>query len=780
MKVSLNWLSEFVDLPNDSAALCDLLTLAGVEVERIEQRGISIPNVVVAQINESVQHPNADRLSICKVDDGSNVPRQIVCGAKNYRVGDKVPLALPGAVLPGDFKIKVGKLRGVESQGMLCSAAELSLAADAEGLLILQPSAPVGASLSELYPPEVVLDLEITPNRPDLLSHAGIAREVAALTGGKFRFASAAVRSLPSEASIENRAPALCPFYSARRITGVKIGPSPHWLRARLEAIGLRTINNVVDVTNFVMFEMGQPLHAFDAAKLRGRLEVRTGRDGESFAALDGRDYQLRSSHLAIADSERAIAIAGVMGSSETGVTDLTTDVWLESAYFQPASVRRTSRELGLMSDSSHRFERGVDPAGVLAASERATGLILEIAGGALGELATAGSLPDFTRVVPFSESRCAALLGTELPEGRAASILSMLGLQESRAGWHVPSFRQDLTREVDLIEEVTRVYGIENIPSRTMARFAPASAPDRAHDLRMRLRRALAARGFFEARSLTLISKKTLDRQFHPESEPLHIRNPLGEDQTTLRPALLPGLIRIAAGNARLGRGSLRLFELGRVFSSEKPEERTHIALVMSGAVSAVSWREGEVRQADFFDLKGILAALVPRAEMQFERMENQRLALAVRVSLGGTPIGFAGQLWPAEAREFDLGAAPLLVAEVDTDALGACAPGHFIEINKFPAVTRDVALVLPAEVPHAKVEETLRSADEPLLESFELFDVFNDPSGAKLPADRRSLAYTLTYRAPDRTLSADEASAAHARLKERLKGSLGAAFRE
>jgi phenylalanyl-tRNA synthetase beta chain len=780
MKVSLSWLGEFVDLPKDTAELCHLLTLAGVEVEGIEQRGVSIPNVVVAQINESIQHPNADRLSVCKVDDGSGTARQIVCGAKNYRVGDKVPLALPGAVLPGDFRIKIGKLRGVESQGMLCSAAELSLADEAEGLLILPASARVGASISELYPPEVVLDLEITPNRPDLLSHAGIAREVAALTGSEFRYAPAAASSLEPAAQIENRAPELCPFYSARRITGVKVGPSPDWLRARLETIGLRAINNVVDVTNFVMLELGQPLHAFDAAKLHGPLEVRTARGGESFAALDGRTYQLGSRHLVIADSERPIAVAGVMGGEESGVTGLTTDLWLESAFFQPASIRRTSRELGLMSDSSHRFERGVDAAGVLAASERAAKLIVEIAGGTLGEFATAGAIPDFTRVVPFRESRCAALLGAELPEGRAASILSMLGLQQSRGGWHVPSFRQDLTREVDLIEEVTRVYGIEKIPSRMVARFAPASAADRAHDLRMRLRRALAARGFFETRSLTLISNRTLDRHFNPEPAPLHVRNPLGEDQTTLRSELLPGLIRIAAENARLGRRSLRLFELGRVFSSEKPEERTHVALVMTGGVSAVSWREPEVRDADLFDVKGILAALAPRVEMRFERIQNQRLALAVRVIMNGAQIGFGGQLWPAEARELDLGAAPLLVAEVDADALGAGAPGRFTAINKFPAVTRDVALVLPSEVPHATVEETLRAANEPLLESIELFDVFSDPSGAKLPADRRSLAYTLTYRAADRTLSADEASAAHARLKERLKASLGAAFRE
>ncbi|MEQ1854300.1 MAG: phenylalanine--tRNA ligase subunit beta, partial [Chthoniobacteraceae bacterium] len=362
MKVSLNWLRELVELPPTVPALVDLLTMAGVEVEGVETHGCAIPNVVVAQIRESVQHPNADRLSVCQVDDGTGTARQIVCGAKNYKVGDKVPLALPGAKLPGDFTIKVGKLRGVESQGMMCSAKELSLAEDAEGLLILPTESRIGAPIAEVFPGDTILDLEITPNRADLLSVTGIAREIATLTGKSFKDPGAAVSQSATsdpQSVVSVSDPVLCLYYTARAIRGVKVGPSPDWLRAKIEAVGLRAINNIVDITNFVMLEVGQPLHAFDAEKLDGALQVRVAADGESFLALDGKTYKLAAGQLVIADQRRAVAIAGVMGGQETGVTEGTTNVVLESARFQPQSIRRTSRTLGLGSDSSYRFERG-------------------------------------------------------------------------------------------------------------------------------------------------------------------------------------------------------------------------------------------------------------------------------------------------------------------------------------------------------------------------------------------------------------------------------------
>lgn len=784
MKVSLNWLKELVEIPADVAALSELLTKAGVEVEGIETRGCTIANVVVAQILESVQHPNADRLSVCKVADGSAEPRQIVCGAKNYKVGDKVPLALPGAVMPGDFKIKVGKLRGVESQGMMCSAKELGLAEDADGLLILPLESVVGTPITELFPAETVLDVEVTPNRPDLLSHLGMAREIATLLSKPLNvptaiLATAGTKSEPTQ-DIVLEAPEACPLYTARRICGVKVGPSPAWLRGKLESIGIRSINNIVDVTNYVMLELGQPLHAFDLAKLNGGIRVRMAAEGEAFLALDGKTYTLTPKHLLIADQQRGVAIAGVMGGEDSGVTETSTDILLESAYFTPAGIRRTSRELGLSSDASYRYERGIDPAGVLPASARAVQLILEVAGGVTEPIAgAAGLAPQFEHIVPFRLERCHAVLGAAVPVEQVDRILTGFGLTKTATGWDVPSFRQDLTREIDLIEEVARVIGIEAVPAREQTRFTASTPADKRHDQAMRLRRQLAAPGlgFHEARSLTLISEKAL--AFFPVEGVLRVRNQLIEDQVILRPSLLPGLLESAARNIRTGARDLRLFEVGRVFRADAREERTSISLILCGTVAPASWRDSKPRLADFFDLKGVLAALNLDG-VTLEPTSHPALALAVELRRGDVVVGLAGQLLPARARELDA-TAPVLVAEIDLDLFAAApASRRFVELPKFPATTRDIAMLAPAEVPHGKIEAVLRSANEPLLVGVELFDVFTDPSGQRIPADQKSVAYALTYRSSGRTLTADEVAEAHNRLKERLKAELAVSFRE
>ncbi|MEI6562229.1 MAG: phenylalanine--tRNA ligase subunit beta [Verrucomicrobiota bacterium] len=791
MKVSLNWLNELVELPADVAALSDLLTKAGVEVEGIEARGCTVEKVVAAQILESVQHPNADRLSVCKVADGT-ATRQIVCGAKNYKVGDKVPLALPGAVMPGDFKIKVGKLRGVESEGMMCSEKELGLADEAEGLLILPAETVVGTPLTALFPAETILDVEVTPNRPDLLCHLGMAREIATLLGKPLTIpeairATAGTKAAPA-AAIALEAPDACPFYSARRIRGVKVGPSPAWLRAKLESIGIRSINNIVDVTNYVMLELGQPLHAFDLAKLNGGIRVRPAAEGEAFLALDGKTYPLAPRHLVIADSARAVAIAGVMGGEESGVTESTTDVLLESAYFTPAGIRRTSRELGLSSDSSYRFERGIDLAGVLPASARAIALILEVAGGEAEPVTVAaGSAQVAEPIVPFRLERCRAVLGAEVPAETVDRILSGFGLAKAEGGWRAPSFRADLTREIDLIEEIARVIGIQAVPAREQTRFTASSVADKRHDQAMRLRRALAAPGlgFHEARSLTLISEK--EAASFPVGEVRRVRNPLNEDQVVLRPSLIPGLLVSLTRNLRAGVRDLRLFEVGRIFRAttgepggvDPREERTALALLLSGAAAPASWRDAKPRGADFFDLKGALAALNLDG-VTLEPTAHPALALAVELRRGATVVGLAGQLTPARARELDA-TAPVLVAEIDLDLFDAApAMGRFVELPKFPAVTRDIALVAPAEVAHGRIEAVLRGANEPLLVEVELFDVFTDPTGQRIPVDQKSVAYALTYRSSGRTLTAEEVAEAHQRLKERLKAELPVSFRE
>jgi phenylalanyl-tRNA synthetase beta chain len=792
MKVSLNWLRELVELPPTVPALVDLLTMAGMEVEGIETTGCSIPKVVVAQINESVQHPNADRLSVCTVDDGSGTPRQIVCGAKNYKVGDKVPLALPGAQLAPDFTIKAGKLRGVESNGMLCSAKELKVAEDADGLLILPPESKVGASIAEVLRGDTVLDLEITPNRADLLSHAGIAVEIATLTGKTITKPAG-----PREPDIGGDAPAVAVettspcCYTARRISGVKVGPSPDWLRTKLESIGLRSINNVVDVTNFVMMASGQPLHAFDAAKVRGTLRVRQAKQGEEFLALDGKTYALAPTDLMIADDEKALAIAGVMGGEDSGVTAATTDVLLEVAVFEPASIRRTSRRLGLSSDSSYRFERGVWLGGVERASLCAAKYIAEVAGASLvSPSGEAGQLEILTQhnaarpAIPLRLERVAALLGVEVAPERVDQILTGFGCEKSAEGWRPPGYRPDLTREVDLIEEIARVVGMDAIPSRTQARFAGASGTDRNYDRAMALRRAFVAQGFHEARSITLVPAEPLGlgcTQVSP-GELLRVKNPMNDDQVVLRPNLLHGLLTAVRDNVRAGAKTTRLFEIGRVFNQQRPEEFLHAAFVLSGPLGERNWRGGEGREADLFDVKAILSAVLG-ADATFEPEENPALALSLAVTMNGKPVGLAGQLWPAEARALDSGA-PVLLAALDLAALWKTAAPDvaqkYREIPRFPATSRDIAMLAPLTLKHEAIAATLAKAKEPLLAGVELFDVFTDASGAKVPSDKKSLAYSLTYRSPERTLTADEVNAVHTKLKERLKAELGVALRE
>ncbi len=619
-----------------------------------------------------------------------------------------------------------------------------------------------------------------------------MAREVSALAGLDLKVKRHRKAELNFSHPVEITAEE-CPFYTARRISGVRVGPSPAWLREKLEAIGLRSINNLVDITNFVMLEMGQPLHVFDAGKLQGDLQVRLADDKEQFLALDGRTYALDAAHLVIADAKRAVAIAGVMGGEETGVTAETRDLWLESAYFLPSSIRRTSRGLGLLSDSSYRFERDVDPAGVLVASQRATDLIVELAGGQAGELRLGfaakaqfgfdakGAVEgiEYTNTVPLRRERCAALLGLEITDAEIADILTGFCLRQAPGGWEIPSFRPDLLREVDLIEEVARVIGIDQIPQRRVARFGPSSATDHEDDRLMMLRRTLAGLGLHEARTLTLLSERAL--KYHlGGSEVRRLRNPLGEDQAVLRPSLLPGLMESLARNARAGEKSIRLFETGRVFAAADPEESVHLGIVLSGPLTPGTWRNGDARAADLFDLKALLSAALGR-EVQFRPAENAALGFVAPIECGGEIIGRAGQLWPNEARALDL-TAPALFAEITVAAWlreGNTMP-PYREIPRFPAVTRDIALLAPETITHERITTILRVANEPLLAGVELFDLFTDPSGEKIAIGKKSLAYSLTYRAAEKTLTADEVNAAHNRLKERLKSELGVQFRE
>src|SRR5436190_6514837 len=669
MKFSVNWLREFVELPPNIEALAELLTMSGVEIEAIEKRGADFDHVVIARIDDSKPHPNADRLSVCIVDDGRGTKRQIVCGAKNYKVGDKVLLALPGAELSGGLRIRASKLRGIESEGMLCSPKELGIAEDAAGLLILSPQAKIGGPIRDLFPPDTVLDVEITPNRGDLLSHFGLAREIAALTSKPLRLSSTPGGGAPAlqKKGVVISAMRECPFYSARRIENVKVGPSPDWLRAKIESVGIRSINNVVDVSNFVMLELGQPTHAFDAEKLDGDINVRLARAGEKVLALDRKTYALTPDNLVIADDQRAVGIAGVMGGEETGVTDFTKNVLLESAYFLPASIRRTARDLNLPSDASYRFERGVDPQMTFAASQRATELICEVGGAtAARTIAVAGEVPPNPPNVSMRYRRADELLGIHIDPATADEVLTRFGLsrgdsanrRESSSSWKIPSYRRDLQREVDLIEEVIRGHGIEKVPSEDRSRFTPLSAADRNYDFEAKLRRNLVALGLSEARTSSLIARSEVARA----NGAIELRNPLSEDHVALRTTLIPGLLAAVERNIRAGAERIAIFEIGNVFAPPTGEQQRKLAMALCGqAASAKNWRAQKKRALDFFDLKGALNAI---GTFEFRRGKQSGFALSAEIFHGRDRIGHGGQLSSASS----FGATtPVLVAEID-----------------------------------------------------------------------------------------------------------------
>ena len=782
MKFSVNWLREFVELPASVEVLADLLTLAGIEIEGIEKRGANFDKVVVAQIAASAQHPNADRLSVCQVDDGSGEMRQIVCGAKNYKVGDKIPLALPGAVLANDLKIKASKLRGVESQGMLCSGKELGLSEESDGLLILSAEAKIGAPIASLFSEDTILDVEITPNRGDLLSHFGLAREIAAVAGTPFRDdrGRRSASALPLKANgVAISAPNECPFYSARLIENVTVGPSPDWLRAKLEAVGLRSINNIVDITNFVMLELGEPLHAFDADKLKGGIIVRLAQEDEKFLALDGKHYSLGNKDLLIADEARAIAIAGVMGGEDTGVTATTKNVLLESAYFLPASVRRTARKLNLPSDASYRFERGVDPGMILPASERAAELIREITGGNPSkEVATAGALPSPPAIVSLDYERCNRLIGVPIPAERVDEILTAFGLEKRQNGaektsWSIPSHRSDLQREVDLIEEVVRVFGIEKVRGRDRSRFTSESGGDRNHDFECGLRGRLVARGLAEVRTSKLISRKATAFE-----NAIDLRNPLNEDHVALRRSFYPSLLDVLVRNVLSGAQRVAIFEVGRVFIPPAGGEERHLGILLWGnAGPSAHWRSVN-RILDYFDLKGVIESVVPSAS--FKRVERPDLTLAVEIWRKDERIGFAGQV--ASERTRTIGPShSVFFAELNVDSVATMGDGQgFREIEKFPSVTRDIAMIAPENLSHEKIFSAIVGANEPLLARIELFDVFSGNEGQGFGAGKKSLAYTLTYRDKTRTLTNDEITVVHAKIRERLQRELGVELRE
>lgn len=812
MKVTRNWLRNYVDFDWSPAELTERLTMLGLEVEGVEQLGGEFSGIVVAEVLSRDKHPNADKLSVCRVADGLG-ERQIVCGAQNFQAGDKVPLILPGNSLPkkpGDkepFVIKVGKIRGVESHGMLCSPEELGLPDAVDGLLLLKPEARVGQPFAEYLGrsgSDLVYDLEVTPNRPDLNSVIGIAREIAAITGGALRIppsdlqtdARPVAQSAAELLALRLDAPDLCPRYSARVIRGVQIGPSPDWLRQALEKVGLRSINNVVDVTNFVMLETGQPLHAFDfhlIAKCGDRpaIVIRRGYAGEQFTTLDGRSHTLTSDHLLIADEQKGIALAGVMGGQNTEIKPETTDVLLESACFSPTNIRRTSKSLGLRTDASYRFERGSDIGMVDYASRRAAGLILATAGGHIAAgVVEAFPQPTALRQISLRHARVNQLLGLNIPGEWIDTQLTRLDIRKSATPspgvvtFSVPTFRVDLKREVDLIEEVARLHGVDKIPATAPRGAKGEHTFDAIYDQFAAMRRILVGLGLNETQGQTLIASGAAARA---KADPVMLANPLSGDMDALRPSLLPGLLDTLRHNAARRNNDAQLFEIGRVFNRDNGhvKEGWRVALAMTGVRDPLFWN-GADRGAtcDVADLKGRIEELLEqfgvRGLVFTRRPEATSMFLeSAVISLGGKLVlGELGQVSPRLTRQNDL-RDPVFLAELDMDQLLARRNivRSFKPLPAFPAVRRDVAMIVPETTTHDGILGVVRQARPTNLEAVQLFDIFR---GKHVPDGQKSMAYAFTYRSADHTLTDAEVTTTHTALVEAFRRTLQAVIRE
>ena len=813
MKVTLNWLKQYVDFNWSPEELTERLTMLGLEVEGVQKISGAFDGIVVAQVVTRDKHPGADKLSLCRVNDGTG-ERQIVCGSQNFKAGDKVPLILPGASLPlkpGDkepFTIKVGKIRGVESHGMLCSHEELGLDPEAighkkeDGLLILREDAKVGQPFGEYLGrsgSDVVYDLEVTPNRPDLNSVIGIAREIAAVTGNALRVPTFNIQhstfNVQDLVSVRLDDSEFCPRYTARVIKGVKVGPSPDWLRSALEKVGIRSISNVVDVTNYVMLESGQPLHAFDyhliakGANGKPTIVVRRAAGDEKFKTLDNQERTLTNEMLLIADEQKGIALAGVMGGANTEINNDTKDVLIESAYFAPVNIRRTSKLLGLRSESSYRFERGADVSICDWASQRAAQLILETAGGQLAEggvdvQPTAKAEKQI--MLHFAKSK--DLLGVGISHQDQISFLTKLGLglvkqEPGEATFSIPSWRVDLKREVDLIEEVGRLYGIDKIPSTPPRGALGANVFDSVYDQIGDVRRILTGLGLNEAQGQTLISNSEFQIS---NGAAVALANPLSSDMDVLRPSLLPGLIHSLRHNLTRKNNDVALFEVGRVFTAAngQTKENRSVAIALTGQRAANFW-SGDEREAKFdaYDLKGLVEEMLEQFGLRGivfgKRAESTALFLeSADVTLGGKlPLGELGQLLPTLAKKYDLRDAVFL-AEFNLDLLLARrnATKAFKPLPQFPSSRRDVAMLVPEATTHETVLAAVKSAKAANLASVELFDVFR---GKGVPDGQKSLAYAFTYRAADKTLTDAEVNAAHAKVLETLKIQLPAELR-
>jgi phenylalanyl-tRNA synthetase beta chain len=808
MKISLNWLKDYVALDASADELSRALTLLGFEVESITRTGApALSHVVVGEVLARNKHPNADKLSVCSVDLGpAGGVKTIVCGAQNYQVGDRVPVALPGAVLPGDFVIKQSTIRGQLSNGMMCSPKELGTAEDASGLLILDSRPALGTPINDVLPPgDVVFDLEITPNRPDCLSHLGIARELAAWYKMPLAYPQEKFRGDVGDARLPGLlrgvsvlAPEDCPLYTAHLVTGVKVGPSPAWLRQRLTAVGLRPINNVVDVGNYVMLETGQPMHAFDAAKLEGnQIIVRRATDGEKLVTLDGKERTLSSRMLVIADAKKPVVIAGIMGGVDSGVSEATTDLVLECAIFRRQSVRWASRHLGLTSDSAYRYERGVDPHTALEAAYRAIDLLVETTGGAVvGPAYQVGGDVPWQREIVVTHGYICDKLGFEIPAAEMRSALESLELNVTReevteargpAWWvAIPSWRDDLDRPIDLVEEVLRLFGTDKVPSAVVTAPGLVNDDDPVVLFNRRVTDYLVGHDFHECVNYTLRSAREISTWVSQTAAvELALANPFVDDQSHLRPTLIMGLLESLKLNQSRGVAAARLCETGRVFIERNGRnyECAAAGFVMAEPLGERAWLRRE--PPDFYAVKKHVVALAAAAGLDLAR---QPLVPVTGAYYGwqegqSAAAGEMAQGWTARFGLLNLAMVQSLGIEgkvyagifaILPEKLTAdTARRRYAEFSLMPAALRDLALVVDEAVTADEVRKALAKFARAAvgsafgLERVEIFDVYH---GKGLPEGKKSLAFSLVFRSAERTLTDDEVNAACLKIQDEV----------
>jgi phenylalanyl-tRNA synthetase beta chain len=792
MKVSYKWLKELVDFDWSPEELAAKLTDAGVEVETITPLGRGLEKVVVGEIKRIHKHPEADKLSVCVVEIGSEF-LQIVCGASNVKEKAKVPVALIGAKLPIGVEITKTTKRGVDSFGMICSERELGIGEDQSGIMILDSQLKIGIPISvALDLEDFVLDLDLTPNRADCLSVIGVARDVAALVGSSLRKSpiefSEIDESIKDWVEVEIEDSSACPRYAARVIRDVKIKSSPFWLRRKLESVGMRSINNVVDITNFVMMETGHPLHAFDYDLFsQKKVVVRRAKGGEKFITLDQVERKLNEEILLITDGKKPVAIAGIMGGMESEVSSNTKDVLLESAYFDPKVIRRGRIFLGISTEASQRFERGVDPNGVVNAANRAGQLLEELAEGkVLKGLVDDYPSPIKPLQVTLRPQRVNQILATNLGSQQMVQILKSLDMEireNKDLKVTIPTFRPDLSREIDLIEEITRIYGYDKIETSLRASGNLVTHLSQEDKLLMNLKEFLIGKGFFEVLTNNLVDPGILEK-LCPDLSSVKLQNPLSEEMSVLTPSLAPNLLSVISWNKNRKEENLRIFELGKVYlhrENQMPEERLHLGLALSGKREPIHWGMEE-REVDLYDLKGVLESSLDYLHVSF-RLHLEKNALlkpdsSFEVTVDGTRMGILGEV-AEEILELLEIKDKVFIAELDFGKLWASIPRTktFLSLPKFPPVDRDIAILVDEEILSERIKDRIKMVGGDLIEKLLLFDVYR---GKQIPPGKKSLAYSIRYRSRDKTLTDQEVEKINQKVISELEESFGAVLRK